>query len=180
MSQKNYFKAFSISNNANSITPLTLQQEPMNLAYLKREITGRWPMTSLLDVLKEADLRIGFSDHFKTVADRENLDRQSLQQRILLCLYGMGTNTGLKWVSGRRYGISYKELLNVRRRFIHKAALRNAIGQVTNAIFTARNPSIWGEGTTSCASDSKKFGSWDLGSKLPVWDIVLGRHQLTG
>ncbi|CAQ84862.1 transposase [Photorhabdus asymbiotica] len=98
----------------------------------------------------------------------------------MLCLYGMGTNTGLKWVSGRRYGISYKELLNVRRRFIHKAALRNAIGQVTNAIFTARNPSIWGEGTTSCASDSKKFGSWDLGSKLPVWDIVLGRHQLTG
>ncbi|STU16849.1 Uncharacterised protein [Klebsiella pneumoniae] len=34
-------------------------------------------MTSLLDVLKEADLRIGFSDHFKSVADRENLDRQA-------------------------------------------------------------------------------------------------------
>lgn len=99
-------------------------------------------MTSLLDVLKEADLRIGFSDHFKTVAERENLDRQSLQQGILLCLYGMGTNTGLKRVSGSRYGISYKELLNVRRRFIHKAALRNAIGQVANAIFTARNASI--------------------------------------
>ncbi|OWO81328.1 hypothetical protein B5C26_14130 [Photorhabdus luminescens] len=30
-----------------SITPLDLQQEPMNLAHLKREITGRWPMTSL-------------------------------------------------------------------------------------------------------------------------------------
>lgn len=87
-------------------------------------------MTSLLDVLKEADLRIGFSDHFKSVADRENLDRQSLQQRLLLCLYGMGTNTGLKRVSGGRHGISYKELLNVRRRYVHKAALRNAIGQV--------------------------------------------------
>ena len=82
------------------------------MAYLKREIIGRWPATSLLDVLKEADLRIGFSDHFKTVADRENLDRQSLQQRLLLCLYGMGTNTGLKRVSGSRHGISYKELLN--------------------------------------------------------------------
>ena len=88
------------------------------------------PITSLLDVLKETDLLIGFSDHFKSVADRENLDRQSLQQRLLLCLYGMGTNTGLKRVSGGRHGISYIELQNVRRRFVHKAALRNAIGQV--------------------------------------------------
>lgn len=150
-------RILSQGKNQISITPLTPQQEPMNLAYLKQEITGRWPMTSLLDVLKEADLRIEFSDHFKTVADRENLDRQSLQQRILLCLYGMGTNTGLKRVSGSRHGISHKELLNVRRRFIHKAALRNAIGQVANAVFTARNPLIWGEGTTSCASDSNNI-----------------------
>jgi hypothetical protein len=49
----------------------------MNLAYLQREITGRSPMTSLLDVLKEADLRIGSSDHFKTVDEQENLDRKS-------------------------------------------------------------------------------------------------------
>lgn len=166
-------RILSQGKNRISITPLTPQQEPMNLAYLKREITGRWPMTSLLDVLKEADLRIGFSDHFKTVADRENLDRQSLQQRILLCLYGMGTNTGLKRVSGSRHGISYKELLNVRRRFIHKTALRNAIGQVANAIFTARNPAIWGEGTTSCASDSKKFGSWDQ-NLMTEWHIRYG------
>ncbi|CDZ76841.1 Transposase, TnpA family [Legionella massiliensis] len=116
-------RILSQGKNRISITPLTPQQEPMNLAYLKREITGRWPMTSLLDVLKEADLRIGFSNHFKTVANRENLDRQSLQQRILLCLYGMGTNTGLKRISGSRHGISHKELLNVRRHFIHKAAL---------------------------------------------------------
>ncbi|HCO0513844.1 TPA: Tn3 family transposase [Escherichia coli] len=106
---------------------------------------------------------MGFSEHFKSVADRENLDRQSLQQRLLLCLYGMGTNTGLKRVSGGRHGICYKELLNVRRRFEHKAALRNAIGQVARAIFAIRNPAVWGEGTTSCASDSKKF--WLLGSK---------------
>lgn len=166
-------RILSQGKNRISITPLTPQEEPMNLAYLKREITERWPMTSLLDVLKEADLRIGFSDHFKTVAERENLDRQSLQQRILLCLYGMGTNTGLKRVSGSRHGISYKELLNVRRRFIHKAALRNAIGQVANAIFTARNSSIWGEGTTSCASDSKKFGSWDQ-NLMTEWHIRYG------
>lgn len=85
----------------------------------------------------------------------------------------MGTNTGLKRVSVSRHGISYKELLNVRRRFIHKAALRNAIGQVANAIFTARNSSIWGDGTTSCASDSKMFGSWDQ-NLMTEWHIRYG------
>jgi len=156
-----------------SITPFEAQEEPSNLISLKREIAGRWPMTSLLDVLKEADLRIGFTDHFKTLADREILDRQILQRRLLLCLYGMGTNTGLKRVSGNRHGISYKELLHVRRRYIHKAALRNAIGQVANAIFNIRNADIWGEGSTSCASDSKKFGSWDQ-NLMTEWHIRYG------
>jgi TnpA family transposase len=155
------------------ITPLDAQPEPMNLGYLKRDIAGRWPMTSLLDILKEADLRIGFTDHFKTMGERENLDRSSLQRRLLLCLYGLGTNTGLKRVSGNQHGISYKELLHVRRRYIHKAALRNAIGQVANAIFRTRNTSIWGEGTTSCASDSKKFGAWDQ-NLMTEWHIRYG------
>ena len=156
-----------------SITPFEAQEEPLNLTALKREIAGRWPMTSLLDVLKEADLRVGFTDHFKTVADREILDRQSLQRRLLLCLYGMGTNTGLKRVSGNRHGISYKELLHVRRRYVHKPALRNAIGQVANAIFSIRNAGVWGEGSTSCASDSKKFGSWDQ-NLMTEWHIRYG------
>ncbi len=156
-----------------SITPFEAQEEPISLTALKREIAGRWPMTSLLDVLKEADLRVGFTDHFKTVGDREILDRQSLQRRLLLCLYGMGTNTGLKRVSGNRHGISYKELLQVRRRYIHKAALRNAIGQVANAIFSTRNLDVWGEGSTSCASDSKKFGSWDQ-NLMTEWHIRYG------
>lgn len=85
----------------------------------------------------------------------------------------MGTNTGLKRVSGGRHGISYKELLNVRRRFVHKAALRNAICQVARAIFTVRYPAVWGEGTTSCASDSKKFGSWDQ-NLMTEWHIRYG------
>ena len=32
---------------------------------------------------------------------------------------------------------------------------------VANGTLRARNPAIWGEGTTACASDSKKFGVWD-------------------
>jgi TnpA family transposase len=28
-------------------------------------------------------------------------------------------------------------------------------------LFRVRNPTLWAEGTTACASDSKKFGAWD-------------------
>ncbi|WP_445668026.1 Tn3 family transposase [Paenibacillus sp. FSL H3-0333] len=38
--------------------------------------------------------------------------------------------------------------------------LRNAIADVVNHIFKVRMQEVWGEGTTSCASDSKEFGAW--------------------
>lgn len=63
-------------------------------------------------------------------------------------------NTGIN-------GESYQDLLYVRRRYIHKDQLRSAIASVINAIFEIRNPDIWGEGTTTCASDSKHFGAWE-------------------
>lgn len=59
--------------------------------------------------------------------------KSSASQRFFL--YDMVTNTGLKRVSGGLYGISYKEFLNMRRRFVHKDALRNAIDQVARANF---------------------------------------------
>lgn len=71
----------------------------------------------------------------------------------------MGTNTGLKRINTGINGENYQDLLYVRRRYIHKDQLRNAIASVVNAIFEIRNPEIWGEGTTTCASDSKHFGS---------------------
>ena len=43
------------------VTPLDAQPEPPRLQTLKAEVGRRWPMTSLLDVLKETDLRLGFS-----------------------------------------------------------------------------------------------------------------------
>lgn len=92
---------------------------------------------------------------------------------MLLALYGLGTNTGIKRISAGRHGVSYKELLHVRKFYIHKAALRGAIGKVANAIFEIRNPALWGEGTTACASDSKKFGSWDQ-NLMTEWHIRYG------
>ena len=156
-----------------SISPLTAQAEPMNINKIKSELLSRWPMTNLLDILKETDLRIGFTDCFETQRTAARLDQKTLQKRLLLSLYGLGTNTGLKRISGSRHGVSYKELLHVRKFYMHKTALRSAISRVANAIFQARNPRIWGEGTTACASDSKKFGSWDQ-NLMTEWHLRYG------
>ena len=155
------------------VSPLEKQPEPLNILRLKSELVQRWPMTSLLDVLKETDLRIGFSNSFKSLASREALDRDVLQKRLLLCLYGLGTNTGLKRVSDGTPNIDYHELRYIKRRFIYKDALREAIATVVNAIFRIRNPQIWGEGTTTCASDSKKFGAWDQ-NLMTEWHVRYG------
>ncbi|MGA7954423.1 MAG: Tn3 family transposase [Gloeobacterales cyanobacterium] len=156
-----------------SVSPIDAQSEPKNLLRLKAEIASRWSATSLLDILKETDLRINFTEHFKTVASRETLDRNTLQKRLLLCLYGLGTNTGLKRLSAATLSANYQDLRYVQRRFINKDQLRQAIGRVVNAIFQVRLPEIWGEGTTACASDSKKFGAWDQ-NLMTEWHIRYG------
>lgn len=65
LSKNRKVKILSQGKNRISITPFEPQEELVNLAGLKREIASRWPMASLLNVLKETDLRIGFSDHLK-------------------------------------------------------------------------------------------------------------------
>ena len=156
-----------------TLSPLEPLPTPTTLPRLKQEVTTRWPMTSLLDVLKETDLRVGFTPLFKSPTGREAMDPATLQKRLLLCLYGLGTNTGLKRVSAGNHGESYADLFYVRRRFITPAYLRQAIIQVANAIFRARVPQFWGEGTTACASDAKRFGAWDQ-NLLTEWHVRYG------
>lgn len=143
------------------LSPFDPLPEPENVEVLKSEIMNRWPMTSLLDALKETDLQVDFTKAFQSGTGREHLDQHMLRRRLLLCLYGLGTNTGLKCVVGREGFEDYKDLLYVRRRFISVEQLRQAISQVVNATLAVRMSHIWGHATTSCASDSKQFSSWD-------------------
>lgn len=92
------------------VSPLSAQPEPTQLRYLKTEVEQRWSMVNLLDMLKETDLRVGFSREFRSIASREALDPVTLQKRLLLCLYGLGTNTGLKQVSMGDHGETYDSL----------------------------------------------------------------------
>jgi TnpA family transposase len=143
------------------VTPLTRQKEPANLRYLKNKIKQQWWMTSLLDIVKEVDLRVGFTHSFVSLTGQQRIAADELRKRLLLCLFGLGTNTGLTSVSMGNHGASYDHLKYIRRRFITKEAIRQAIGQVVNATLDVRQSDIWGETATWCASDSKQFGAWN-------------------
>ena len=143
------------------LTPLERQPDPPNTAVLKREIGRRWSDVELIDIVKEVDLRLNFTAAFRTTASREVLDPALLQRRLLLCLFGIGTNIGLKRVASQQPGVTVEELRYVKRRFVQKEALRTAITEVVNGTFRIRNPAIWGDATTACAADSKQFGAYD-------------------
>lgn len=122
------------------LTPLAKQAEPPNTAALKQEIGQRWADLELIDILKEVDLREHFSSLFRTSASREVLEPEVLQRRLLLCLFGLGTNVGLKRIASQQPRVNYDELRYVKRRFIQKNALRSAIAHIVNGIFRIRQP----------------------------------------
>jgi TnpA family transposase/HPt (histidine-containing phosphotransfer) domain-containing protein len=142
------------------VRPYQAQEEPINLRYLKNHIQQRWWMTSLLDVIKEVDLRVAFTQSFGSLTGQQRLSHDELQRRVLLCLFALGTNTGLSSVSMGNHGVSYNHLEYARRRFISKDGLRDAIGRVVDATLAIKLPPIWGETSTWSASDSKQFGAW--------------------
>ena len=156
-----------------SPTPLDEQPEPPNIVKLTAALVDHWPMTNLLDILKETELRVRFTDVFRTLGSREVLTADVLQRRLLLCLHGLGTNAGLKRMCSGGGEDSHGDLHYIRRRYITKEHMRAAIAKVCNAIFQVRNPDIWGEATTACASDSKKFGAWDQ-NLMTEWHVRYG------
>ncbi len=156
-----------------SLTPLLPRPSPLNIEAMKAEVTETWPLTSLLDIVKETDLRLSFTDRLRSSTAYEALDRAVLRPRLLLCLNGFGTNAGLKRMDAAQHGATYKDLLYARRRYITVEQLREAVATVANGTLRARDPLIWGEGTNACASDSKHFGAWDQ-NLTTQWHVRYG------
>jgi TnpA family transposase len=156
-----------------TLTPLDAQPDPPNLSALKAELNATWPMTSLLDMVKEADLRLGFTEVLKSPTAYETLERAVLRPRLLLCLHGMGTNAGLQRMASLDSGTTPKDLAYVRRRYLNVEAMRRAIAIIADGTLHARNPVIWGDGTTACASDSKHFAAWDQ-NLTTQWHVRYG------
>lgn len=107
-----------------SLTPLLPRPSPLNIEALKAEVAETWPLTSLLDIAKETDLRLSFTDRLRSSTAYKALDRAVLRPRLLLCLNGLGTNAGLKRMDAAQHGASYKDLLYARRRYITVEQLR--------------------------------------------------------
>ncbi|MEV7234622.1 Tn3 family transposase [Streptomyces sp. NPDC051020] len=143
-----------------TVPKLEKLDEPTGLQALKDEVVRRWGVLDLLDVLKNADFDTGFTEEFSSVAAYERIDRATLQRRLLLALFALGTNMGIRAiVATGEHGETEAALRHVRRHFITVDNLRAAVTKLVNTTFAARDTAWWGQGT-SCASDSKKFGSW--------------------
>lgn len=144
-----------------TLTPIEAQEVPKNLSKLKDEIYQKWQMTNLLDVLKETDIFTNFTEEFNTAASSTRIDENILQRRIILAIFAMGTNTGLKRILNTTLDEKLDDLKYIKRKYINADNLRLAITKVVNATLLIRSRDIWGDATTTCASDSKKFGAWD-------------------
>jgi len=57
-------------------------------------------------------------------------------------------------------GLRSSQSLCVRKTYFSPEALRNAKGAMVNKLLALRDPRLWGEGASSCASDATKFESW--------------------
>lgn len=144
-----------------SVPKLEKVPEAKNLPAVKDAVLERWGTLDLLDILKDADFLTNFTAEFASVATREAIKPDVLRRRLLLCLFGLGTNMGIKgMVNTGAHGESENALRHVRRHYITRDNLRRAVTKLVSNTFEVRDPELWGTGT-SCASDSKKFGSWE-------------------
>src|ERR1035441_2337877 len=154
-----------------SVPPAARQVEPASLKALKEEISRRWGVIDLLDLIKETGHVTQFTSQFTSVASRTVTDPEVIRRRLLLCLYGLGTNVGIKRVAdgvaasaigaaGDDGSVDNEAVLRrTRRLFINRDNLRAAIRVLVNETLAVRDTELRGPGS-SCVSDSRKFGSW--------------------
>lgn len=143
------------------LSPTPPQKEPLNIKLLQQAIFKRWKNTTLLDILKETDLRVQFIDQFETAGSKDAISLEARRKRMLLVLFSLGTNTGMTRTGAANADVSYDDLKYTKQRYLHVANVKAAIVKVVNSILAVRDKEIWGEGTTGVACDSTQVRSWD-------------------
>ena len=161
------------------LTPLKEQEKPTFLENIKKEVYEKFPNTSLLDILKECDDLVGFTNKFIPSGSKEALPKDIIRKRILLSILGCGTNVGLKNISienennennennkncrenkkNDRYDtdINYKNLQYTKKRYLDVYNLKLAIRDTVNYLLKTQMKEIWQNCSTAVASDSKHF-----------------------
>lgn len=103
-----------------SIPKLTALPEPGDLAVVKVEVI-RPPLGHPGPARRAQgpEFPTEFSTEFTSVASREVIDRDTLRRRLLLCLFALGTNMGIKAiVATGEHGETEPALRHVRRHHI--------------------------------------------------------------
>ena len=90
----------------------------------------------------------GFTDEFTSVASREITDRTALRRRLLLVLFALGTNMGIKQVidsaGDDHVGDTEAALRRVRRLWVNRENLRRAVIRLVNATLATRDTGLVG------------------------------------
>lgn len=155
------------------LTPLDAAPEPTGLRRLKAEVARRWGAVPLVDMLKETVLRTGCLAPVTSRAGRIGISPEVLAERLVLVIYGYGTNTGLRAVAAGRHPHSEEDLRYVRRRYLGLDAAREIAVAIADATFTARREAVWGAGSTTVASDSTHVAALDQ-NLLTQWHSRYG------
>ncbi|NUR59492.1 MAG: Tn3 family transposase [Catenulispora sp.] len=124
------------------LTKLGPAEEPRNLRKTKNEVGRGWGAVPLIDMLKEAVLRTGFLNAVTSAAGTSSLKPEILAERLMLAIYGYGTNTGIRAVASGGHAHSEDDIRYVRRRYLTPQI---ATG-IANATFTARDVETVGRG----------------------------------
>ncbi len=112
-------------------------------------------------MLKEAVLRTGCLKAVTSVAGTSSLKPEVLAERLMLTIFGYGTNTGIRAVASGGHAHSEDDIRYVRRRYLTPQIAQDIAIAIANATFTARDVELWGEGTTTVASDSTHVRAYD-------------------
>ncbi|MGW9597040.1 transposase [Streptomyces chartreusis] len=148
-------------NGAIKFTEPEPQKEPKNLRKLKKANRKKWGTVALIDILKVAALRTGMLKALAPVGTREAIDEAKLLERLLLIAYAYGTNSGISSVEAGGHQHTEEQLRYAARRYLTAVGLKAAGVEIANATFAARSEAVWGQGTTTVASDSTHFKAWD-------------------
>lgn len=137
------------------------QELPPNIEELKQEILQQWPSISLLDVIKETELKINLTSELYSIGKRKRIIGKDLRKRLILCFYALGTNTGLKRASGADSNLTHDNLRHTQSLYFTQNSVRRALEKLTNETLNIRDSEVWGSNKLLLlASDSKRFPAW--------------------
>ncbi len=150
------------------------QVSPKNIERLKSEVQAQWSETTLLDIVKEVDFKINFSDDLTSIGGRSFADFEEQRKRKLLCVYGLGTNIGLKRARSADPTIDYEQLRHTHTMCLTINNVRDACARITNETLKIRDELLWGSSSLLCSvSDAGQFPVWEKNA-MTEWHIRNG------